>query len=253
MLASWLSSISAIPKTPTRTTRFSSQIAAVKTSKSLIPKTVVYRISINTVEQHLLELLLAKRIAIYLRVSTPEQSVENQRLELEAVAARHGWNVVAIFEDQGFSGSKGRDGRPGFDKLCHAAARREFDQIAAWSVDRLGRSLQGLITFLAELKAKGIDLYLHQQGLDTSTPSGNAMFQMLGVFAEFERAMIAERVKAGLARARKNGKRLGRPMLSDSRELAVRKLLSDNVGIVKTARAVGVGVSAVQRIKRAMA
>jgi DNA invertase Pin-like site-specific DNA recombinase len=110
--------------------------------------------------------------------------------------------------------------------------------------------LQGLITFLGELKAKGIDLYLHQQGIDTSTPGGKAMFQMLGVFAEFERAMIAERVKAGLARARKSGKRLGRPLLSSDRELVVRKLLSENVGIVRAARITGVGVSAVQRIKK---
>ena len=145
---------------------------------------------------------MQKRVALYLRVSTAEQTVENQQRELEAVAERHGWNVVAVFADAGVSGTKGRDQRPGYDRLCRGIARREFDQVAAWSVDRLGRSLQNLVGFLGELHAKGVDLYLHQQGLDTATPAGKAMFQMLGVFSEFERAMIVERVKAGLSRAR---------------------------------------------------
>ena len=192
---------------------------------------------------------MGKRIAFYLRVSTAEQTVESQRHELEAVAGRHEWQVVAIFKDEGISGSKGRDKRPGFDRLCRGIARKEFDQVAVWSVDRLSRSLQDLIAFLGELRAKGIDLYLHQQGLDTATPAGKAMFQMLGVFAEFERAMIVGRVKAGLARARSQGKRLGRPSLTADKERAVLRLLSKGTGIVKTAKTVGVGVSAVQRIR----
>jgi len=195
---------------------------------------------------------MGKRIAIYLRVSTAEQTVENQRRELQAVAKRHGWNIVAVFKDEGVSGTKGRDKRPGFEQLCQGVARRDFDQVAAWSVDRLGRSLQGLVTFLAELHAKGVDLYLHQQGIDTSTPAGKAMFQMMGVFAEFERAMIVERVKSGLARARSQGKRLGRPRLSPQKDRTVRQLLAKGTGILKTAKSAGVGVSAVQRIKTAM-
>src|SRR6266478_4978602 len=139
-----------------------------------------------------------KRVAIYLRVSTDGQTVENQRRELKAAAKRHGWQVVETFADEGISGAKGRDKRPGLDKLLQGVARKDFDLIAAWSVDRLGRSLQDLIAFLSELKAKNVDLYLHQQALDTSTPAGRALFQMLGVFAEFERAMIVERVNAGL-------------------------------------------------------
>ncbi len=106
-----------------------------------------------------------------------------------------------MYEDAGLSGAKGRDQRPGLDALLKAVTRREVDLVAAWSVDRLGRSLTDLLGLLTELHAKGVDLYLHQQGLDTSTPSGRAMFQMMGVFAEFERAMIRERVMAGLARA----------------------------------------------------
>jgi DNA invertase Pin-like site-specific DNA recombinase len=125
------------------------------------------------------------------------------------VTARHAWTVVSFFEDAGISGAKGREERPGLDALMKAVARREIDMVAAWSVDRLGRSLIDLLDFLRELHAKDVDLFLHQQGLDTSTPSGKAMFQMMGVFAEFERAMIRERVLAGIARARVRVRSLG--------------------------------------------
>jgi hypothetical protein len=125
-----------------------------------------------------------KRVAIYLRVSTTGQTTANQQRELEAVANRHGWEVVQVFADNGVSGAKGRKERPGLDALLKGVARRDFDMVAAWSVDRLGRSLQDLIEVLSDLHAKNVDLYLHQQGLDTSTPSGRAMFQMMGVFAE---------------------------------------------------------------------
>jgi DNA invertase Pin-like site-specific DNA recombinase len=112
---------------------------------------------------------------------------------------------VATYEDAGVSGAKGRDERPGFDQLMKAVARREIDMVAAWSVDRLGRSLTDLLAFLTDLHAKGVDLFLHQQGLDTSTPSGRAMFQMLGVFAEFEWAMIRERVMTGRRKVSNSG------------------------------------------------
>ena len=194
-----------------------------------------------------------KRIAIYTRVSTDGQSVDNQLHELRTVAERHGWSVVAEFNDAGISGAKGRDKRPGFDRMLKAATRREVDMIAAWSVDRLGRSLQDLVGFLGEIHGAGVDLYLHVQGLDTSTPAGRAMFQMLGVFAEFERAMIVSRVNAGLRRARKEGKRLGRPTIDARKEQAVRAALErGNKGILKIAAEHGVGSGTVQRIKAAM-
>ncbi len=135
----------------------------------------------------------------------------NQRRELLEVADRSGWLITEIYEDAGISGAKGRDKHPAFDKLLKDGARRKFDIVAAWSVDRLGRSLQDLVNFLSDIHCYGIDLYLHQQGIDTTTPAGKAMFQMLGVFAEFERAMIRDRVNAGLARAKANGVILGRP------------------------------------------
>ena len=142
-------------------------------------------------------------MALYARVSTDGQSVENQLRELEAVAVKEGWEIVERFVDKGISGAKGREGRPAFDNLCKGIVRREFDMVAAWSVDRLGRSLQDLVAFLNELHS---NLYLHKQGIDTTTPGGKLLFQMLGFFAEFERSMIVERVKAGLKRAKAEGK-----------------------------------------------
>lgn len=192
-----------------------------------------------------------KRVAIYLRVSTSEQNTENQRRELEAVAARHCWQVVATFEDAGFSGINSRERRPGLDALLKGVARREFDLVAAWSVDRLGRSLGDLLAFLKELHAKGVDLFLHQQGLDTSTPSGRAMFQMMGVFAEFEHAMIRERIIAGLARAKGQGTRLGRRPLEDTdmaKVAAIRSMRNGGAGIRRIARQFGVGVGTVLRV-----
>lgn len=195
-----------------------------------------------------------KRVAFYLRVSTDGQSVENQRRELVAAAKHHGWDVVEEFSDAGVSGAKGRDKRPAFDKMLHAVTRREVDMVAAWSVDRLGRSLQDLVGFLGEIHGAGVDLYLHQQGLDTSTPAGRAMFQMLGVFAEFERSMIVARVHAGLKRARKEGKRLGRPNIDPAVEGRIKAALAKgDAGMLKIAGKYGVGSGTVQRIKAEMA
>jgi len=191
----------------------------------------------------------ARRAALYARVSTGGQTVENQLRELRAVAERHGWQIVAEFSDKGISGAKGREQRPGLDKLLQAVARREVDIVLSWSVDRLGRSLQGLLSFLGELHAKGVDLYLHQQGLDTSTPAGKALFQMMGVFSEFERAIIRERVRSGLERAKAQGKVLGRRRNDDPQRLAsVQRLRKKGVGIGKIARTLGIGASYVQRV-----
>ena len=193
-----------------------------------------------------------KRAAIYARVSTSGQTVSNQLDELRKVAERHGWEIVHEYKDRGVSGAKGRDKRPQFDQMLKAANRREFDIIMSWSIDRLGRSLQHLVEFLGDIQHKGVDLYLHQQNIDTSTPSGKAMFQMVGVFAEFERSMIQERVKAGLARARKEGKRLGRPPVSAEIEDKIRDARKEGQGMLKIARNLGVGVSTVQRVDRSM-
>jgi DNA invertase Pin-like site-specific DNA recombinase len=193
-----------------------------------------------------------KRVAIYTRVSTDGQTIENQQRELEEVAERHRWEIVGVFSDRGISGAKGRDKRPGFSKIWQGITRREFDLVAAWSVDRLGRSMVDLVSFLGELHAKGVDLYLHKQGLDTSTPAGKAMFQMLGVFAEFERSIIQERVRSGMARAVAQGKHVGRPKVPEATEKAIRKELAAGKGIRRVASDLGVGTGTVQRIKTEM-
>jgi DNA invertase Pin-like site-specific DNA recombinase len=193
-----------------------------------------------------------KRAAIYIRVSTDGQTVDNQRLELEQAAERAGWEIVGVYDDNGVSGAKPREHREAFDRLCKDATRRQFDVVMSWSVDRLGRSLQDLIGFLSELHAVGVDLYLHQQGIDTTTPAGKAMFQMMGVFAEFERSMIQERVKSGLARVKKHGtksgKPIGRPKVTGKIERAVLAAREQGTGKRKIARELGIGVSTVNRI-----
>jgi DNA invertase Pin-like site-specific DNA recombinase len=189
-------------------------------------------------------------------VFTDDQTVENQRQALVEAAEHRKWRIVAEFVDNGISGAKGRDKRPGFDRLLKAIVRREVDVVAAWSVDRLGRSLQHLAGFLEELDGAGCDLYLHQQALDTTTPVGRAMFQRLGVFSEFERSIIRSRVKAGMARARLYGTKSGRPAgqrpLPRHKVEQIRAELQKGTGILKTARLCGTCVPAVQRIKALM-
>jgi DNA invertase Pin-like site-specific DNA recombinase len=192
-----------------------------------------------------------KKVAIYLRVSTDSQTTDNQRRELEAVAKRSGWQIVKTYEDAGISGAKGRDERPGLDAM-KAVNAKEFQMVAAWSVDRLGRSLTDLLAILQALHDKGVDLFLHQQGLDTSTTAGRAMFQMLGVFAEFERGIIRERVNAGLARAREKGIVLGRPSTAPAIEKRIRSLRAKRMGILKIGRTLGIGTSVVQRVVNEM-
>jgi DNA invertase Pin-like site-specific DNA recombinase len=172
-----------------------------------------------------------------------------QLRDLHMMAERMGWEVVAHFTDEGISGARGREKRPGFDAMLKAITRREFDMVAAWSVCRLGRSLQHLISMLGDLDARGVDLYLHVQALDTSTPSGKAMFGMLGVFAEFERAMISERVKSGLARSTKKS---GRPPLDPDKAERIRRSLTQGTSINATAKKLRVGVGTVHRLKQQM-
>jgi DNA invertase Pin-like site-specific DNA recombinase len=152
-----------------------------------------------------------KRAALYLRVSKHDQTIDNQRMELERVAVAKDWKIVSVFKDEGISGSFGRGVRSQYDAMLKSGVRAQHDVVMAWDVSRLSRSLAELVTTLDELHALGIDLYLHQQAIDTTTPAGKAMFQMCGVFAEFEKGILSERVKAGLSRARGEGKVLGRP------------------------------------------
>ena len=193
-----------------------------------------------------------KRVAIYARVSTDSQTVENQLQELRRIADRMDWEVVAEITDEGVSGAKGRDQRPGFDRLLRGVARHEFDLIAAWSVDRLGRSLRDLVLFLEDLREQKVDLFLHQQGLDTSTAAGRAMFGMLSVFADFERSLITARVKSGLQRVRANGTRLGRPPTPSIKIEKAKVLLAAGTSLRQTAKLAKISPAMVAKIKSQM-
>jgi len=195
---------------------------------------------------------MSKRAAIYVRVSTDKQTVENQVLELKQIAGRRGWQVVEEYHDAGISGAKGRDGRPGLDQMLKDASRRKFDVIMAWAIDRLGRSLIDLLATIQALEACGVDLYLDQQSIDTTTPAGKLMFQVCGAFAEFERSMIQQRVRAGLKRAAEKGNFPGRPKISETVEKRIQTQLRAGKGILKVAREIGVGTGTVQRIKAEM-
>ena len=183
------------------------------------------------------------KTALYLRVSTAHQTADNQLHELERVAAARGWNIVATYRDDGISGAKGRDGRPALDALLKAATRREFDLIAVWSIDRLGRSLQHLVTTVNDLHASGVQLYFHQNAIDTTTPSGKLLFSVMGSFAEYERELIRERIKLGMERARKEGKSLGRPSsVTDSTRAAIVELYKKGMSPKKISQTLRCGV-----------
>jgi len=189
-----------------------------------------------------------KRAALYVRVSTDAQTVENQIRELRQVAKRRGWDVGEVYKDAGISGAKGRNGRPGLDAMLKDANRRKFDILMAWAIDRLGRSLSDLLDTIQHLEACGVDLYLDQQAIDTTTPMGKLVFQIAGAFAEFERTMIRQRINAGLKRAIAQGVKLGRPKIDGATERKVRRRLAKGMGILKVAKSLGIGTGTVQRI-----
>ena len=194
-----------------------------------------------------------KRAALYARVSTTNgQDPENQLLALREVAERQGWTIVTEYVDNGISGAKGREQRPEFDRLWKDASRRRFDLVMAWSIDRIGRSTKDVANFMADMEALGVEQVYLQQAIDTSTPTGRAMVQMCSVFAELERGLIQERVKAGLARARSKGKRLGRPRVSKETEGRIHRLRAEGMGYNRIATTVGCGNAVVQRVLAAV-
>jgi DNA invertase Pin-like site-specific DNA recombinase len=191
---------------------------------------------------------MGKRAAIYVRVSTDKQTVENQLRELRQIAERRGWEVVHEYHDAGISGAKSREARLGLDELLRDAQRRRFDIVMAWAIDRLGRSLIDLLGTIQTLEGCEVDLYLDQQSIDTTTPSGRLMFQITGAFAEFERSMIRQRVRAGLKRAVESGKQLGRPKIDPATEKRIKAHLRAKRGMLAIARDLKVGTGTVQRV-----
>ena len=150
-----------------------------------------------------------KKVAIYARVSSTTSNPENQLIELRQSAKRNDWIVVKEYVDFGVSGAKGRDKRPQFDACLKSAVRKEIDVVMFWSIDRASRSLQHLVEMMNDLHSKNVDMYFHQQSLDTTSASGRAMFSMCAVFAEFERGVIRERILASHNRARAEGRKIG--------------------------------------------
>ena len=190
-----------------------------------------------------------KNVVLYARVSTDKQNVDSQLLELRKVVQSNGWTIVKEYVDEGISGKHGRDKRPQFDQLLKDAVRKKFDVVMCWDISRLGRSLQDLINFLNDIQSKSIDLYIHQQGLDTSTTTGRLMFSLVGCFAEYERNIISERVKSGLRRAVSDGKKLGRPTnVNDGSKSAVKLLREKGLSINKIAKELSIGVGTIYSI-----
>jgi len=188
-----------------------------------------------------------KRVAFYVRCSTKRQELSNQLRELEEVAKSQGWQVLGCYEDFGVSGGKGREERKGLDALLKDVARKKFDLVAVWSVDRLGRSLKDLIATMTEVRENGCGLFFYKQAIDTTTSMGKMMFQLLGVFAEFEREIIRERIRAGVERAVANGAKLGRKRKIDGLRQAVRELRRKGWSLRMIARSVGVSPASVAR------
>lgn len=200
---------------------------------------------------------MTKRVAFYLRVSTDAQTTENQQRDLQRLAEYRGWTVVGEYRDQGIGGAAGRDKRPELDRLLKDAARRRFDVVAFWAVDRLGRSTGKVATIMEELDALGVQQFYHKEAIDTSTPHGRAMLQMAAVFAELERGMIRERVIVGLERARaespevraaKGKKAIGRPTLPENLRRTIVDLRGAGKSIREVAKGAGVSTATVQKV-----
>tara|TARA_E500000178_G_scaffold310477_1_gene325594 strand:+ start:1702 stop:2280 length:579 start_codon:yes stop_codon:yes gene_type:complete len=189
------------------------------------------------------------KCAIYTRASTSNQTVENQFLSLREYAKNKGYTIVKEFADEGISGAKGRTERPQFDALIKGATKKDFDIVLAWSVCRLGRSLSDLVSFLMEMQSVGCNIYIHQSGLDSSTPQGKLQFGLLSCFAEFERSIIRERVIAGQERYVRNGGKMGRPSnLTDGLINSIKFMREKGIGIRKISKELGVGVSTIYKV-----
>lgn len=192
---------------------------------------------------------MTKQIAIYARVSTNEQTVENQLNELRDYVKRMQYTIYKEYCDEGVSGAK--SSRPALNSLMEDAKKRRFDAVVVWKLDRLGRSLSHLLKTLEEFESLGIDFVAYNQNIDTTTPTGKLMFSMIGAFAEFERELIRERVKAGMQTAREKGQHIGRPftVVDNSK---VQELRNQGLSIRNVAKELDVKPSRVQYVLKCM-
>ena len=191
---------------------------------------------------------MTKKVVIYTRVSTLDQTIDNQLLELRDHCSKMGWEVVKEYADEGLSGTLSRDKRPALNSLIKDAYRKRFDSVVCWDISRIGRSMKELILFLSDMKDRGIGICSVRQGFDTSTSMGEIMFQFVGILSSWEREMIRERTLAGLERAKSEGKTLGRrKVTNDTMTAKIIELRNDKKSIRQIASEVGVSTATVHR------
>jgi DNA invertase Pin-like site-specific DNA recombinase len=192
---------------------------------------------------------MVRRVAIYTRVSTLDQTIDNQLIELRDHCSKMGWEIVKEYADEGLSGTLSRDKRPALNSLIKDAYRKKFDSVVCWDFSRLGRSMKELILFLSDMKDKGVGICSVRQGFDTSTSMGEIMFQFVGILSSWEREMIRERTLAGLERARREGKTLGRrKVINDKMTAKIIELRSAKKSIRAIASEVGVSRGTVSNV-----
>ena len=186
-------------------------------------------------------------VAVYVRVSTSGQTTENQLIELSEVCERNKWHITNVYNET-ISGTKGVDERAELNRLMQDASRKKFSKVVVWSVDRVGRSMKHLVTVLSQLKDLGCDIYSYKQAIDTSTTMGSSFFHMVGIFAELENNMRAERQKIGIRRALENGAKFGRKsIMSDKLIKSVTDLRTRGLSMRKIASALNVSTTVVQK------
>ena len=192
---------------------------------------------------------MTKKVGIYTRVSTLDQTIDNQLIELRDHCSKMGWEVVKEYADEGLSGTLSRDKRPALNSLIKDAYRKRFDSVVCWDISRIGRSMKELILFLSDMKDRGIGICSVRQGFDTSTSMGEIMFQFVGILSSWERSMIRERTLAGLERAKSQGKTLGRrKVTNDTMTAKIIELRNDKKSIRQIASEVGVSRGTVNNI-----
>lgn len=185
------------------------------------------------------------KCAIYCRVSTTDQTTENQKRALLQYCESRDWEIVDTYEDKGVSGAK--DSRPALDRMMKAARQRKFSTVVVWKFDRFARSVNHLLRALEEFRSLDVDFVSQSEGIDTSTPMGKMIFTFLGAIAEFERSLIQERVKAGIARAQDGGVHCGRPRVGFDVNAAI-EMKRQGVSWSKLAKRMGVSVSTLRRV-----
>ena len=192
---------------------------------------------------------MTKRVVIYARVSTLDQTVDNQLIELRDHCSKMGWEVIKEYKDEGLSGTLSREKRPSFNEMIKDGYRRKFELVVCWDISRIGRSMKELIMFLSDMKDRDIDICSVRQGFDTSTSMGEVMFQFVGILSSWEHEMIRGRTLAGLDRAKKEGKTLGRKTVIDDNKVShIRKLRSVGRSLRDIASEVGVSKGTISNV-----